>query len=109
MPFKEHMGVTHSQAAPPPRLEASRHVLRMHKDTLVHFLRADFIPQRIRDAIKEHTGIDPPKAPPPPRLEAYGSADMAESGPLMSQLQYLYSGEGIYSELPHIMEEYGLA
>ena len=75
----------------------------------MHLLRAYFIPQRIRDAIKEHTGIEPPSAPPPPRLEAYGGADMAESSSLMSQLQYLYSGEGIYSDSPLIMEEYGLA
>ena len=65
--------------------------------------------QRIRDAIKEHTGVDPPKAPPPPKMEAYGSAELAESGKLMSQLRHLYSGEGIYSQLPQIMEEYGLA
>ena len=75
----------------------------------MHLFRDHFIPQRIRDAIKEHTGVEPPKAPPPPRLEAYGGADMEESSSLMSQLQYLYSGEGIYSELPLIMEEYGLA
>ena len=81
----------------------------MHKGSVVHLLRAFFSPQRIRDAIKEHTGIEPPKAPPPPKLEAYGGADMAESSSLMSQLQYLFSGEGIYSQLPLIMEEYGLA
>ena len=63
--------------------------------------------QRIRDAIKEHTGVDPPKAPPPPKVEAYGSADLAESSALMSQLRHLYSGEGIFSKLPLIMEEYG--
>ncbi len=81
----------------------------MHEDTVVHPLRACFVPQRIRDAIKEHTGMEPPKAPPPPRLEAYGGADMAESGSLISQLPYLYSGEGIFSEMPLSMEEYGLA
>ena len=65
--------------------------------------------QRIRDAIKEHTGVDPPKAPPPPKLEAYGSAELVESDTLMSQLRHLYSGEGIFSQLPLIMEEYGQA
>ena len=65
--------------------------------------------QRIRDAIKEHTGVDPPKAPPPPKLEAYGSAELVESNTLMSQLCHLYSGEGIFSQLPLIMEEYGQA
>ena len=65
--------------------------------------------QRIRDAIKEHTGLDPPKAPPPPKLAAYGTAELAESGALMSQLRHLYSGEGIFSRLPLIMEEYGQA
>ena len=64
--------------------------------------------QRIRDALKQHTGVDPPKAPPLPKMEAYGSADLAESGSLMSQLRHLYSGEGIFSKLPQIMEEYGL-
>ena len=64
--------------------------------------------QSIRDAIKEHTGEDPPKPPPPPKIEAYGSVDLYESGSLASQLPYLYSGEGIYSELPLNMEEYGL-
>ena len=45
----------------------------------------------------------------PPRMEAYGSADLAESSALMSQLRHLYSGEGIFSKLPLIMEEYGQA
>lgn len=63
----------------------------------------------IRDVIKEHTGVDPPKAPPPPKLETYGSVKLRESAALMSQLRHLYSGEGIYSQLPQIMEEYGLA
>ncbi len=53
--------------------------------------------------------MDPPKAPPSPRMEAYGSADLAESSALMSQLRHLYSGEGIFSKLPLIMEEYGQA
>jgi len=41
-------------------------------------------------------------------MEAYGSADLAESGSMVSQLGHLYSGEGIFSKLPQIMEEYGL-
>jgi len=60
--------------------------------------------QRIRDAIKEHTRVNPPKAPPPPELEAYGTAELAESGSLMSQLRHLYSGEDTLSKLPMTME-----
>lgn len=37
--------------------------------------------------------MNPPKALLPPNMGAYGSADLAESGSLMSQLRHLYSGE----------------
>lgn len=63
----------------------------------------------IRAAIAQQTGEEPPEPLPPPRMHAYGAVDLYERARLLSQIKYLYPGEGITSEAPLIMEEYGQA
>ena len=63
--------------------------------------------QAIRTAIKEHTGQVLPTPPPPPRIQAFGRAELTQRATLLSQLSRLYPGDGIVSEQPLIMEEYG--
>ena len=65
--------------------------------------------QLIRAAIAQQTGVDPPAPLPPPRMHDYGSVELCESASLLSQIRHLYPGEGITSEAPMIMEEYGQA
>ena len=63
--------------------------------------------QYIREAIAAHTGVQPPEPPPEPKLEDYGEVPMGQSALLLEQLGQLFPGDGIASEKPDIMEEYG--
>ena len=63
--------------------------------------------QLIRDLIEKHTGVEPPELPPPPVTEDYGTVDLAESATLLDQLHELFPGDGIASDKPDVMEEYG--
>ena len=65
--------------------------------------------QLIRAAIQQHTGVEAPDLPPGPEVRAYGDVELYESATLVSQIKHLYSGDGITSRVPLIMEEYGLA
>ncbi len=57
--------------------------------------------------IVKHTGVTPPELPPPPVMEDYGTVEMAESATLLNQLEELFPGDGIASDSPDVMEEYG--
>lgn len=48
-----------------------------------------------------------PTPPPPPRIKAFGRLALTQRATLLSQLPRLYPGDGIVSEQPLIMEEYG--
>ncbi|CAL8469886.1 g9428 [Coccomyxa elongata] len=61
----------------------------------------------IRDVIVKHTGVTPPELPPPPVMENYGTVEMAERATLLDQLDELFPGDGIASDHPDVMEEYG--
>ncbi len=63
--------------------------------------------QLIREAIKHHTGVEPPEPPKPPGIKAFGTVELYESVTLTSQIRHLYPGDGITSQQPLIMEEYG--
>lgn len=63
--------------------------------------------QAIRRSIEAHTGQKLPTPPTPPRIKAFGRVDLTQRATLLSQLPQLYPGDGITSELPLIMEEYG--
>lgn len=63
--------------------------------------------QLIRDLIEKHTGVTPPELPPPPVIKEYGSVQMEESAVLLDQLDELFPGDGIASDYPDVMEEYG--
>ena len=53
--------------------------------------------------------MDPPEPLPTPLAHGYGAVDLYERASLLSQVRHLYPGEGITSEAPMIMEEYGQA
>ncbi|KAK9826432.1 hypothetical protein WJX81_005107 [Elliptochloris bilobata] len=61
----------------------------------------------LRAAIAEHTGREPPPLPPPPCLEAYGTVEVPQQAPLLSQLPHWFPGGGLPSDTPLVMEEYG--
>lgn len=50
----------------------------------------------------------PPAPPPRPRIKAFGRVGLSQRATLLGQLPRLYPGDGVVSELPAIMEEYGL-
>ena len=57
--------------------------------------------------IESYTNVTPPAAPPAPRIVAYGNVALTQQGTLLSQIQHLTTGPGIYSDSPLPMEEYG--
>ncbi|KAK9915942.1 hypothetical protein WJX75_006251 [Coccomyxa subellipsoidea] len=61
----------------------------------------------IRDVIEKQTGVKPPELPPPPVTEDYGAVELVETATLLDQLHELFPGDGIASEQPDVMEEYG--
>ncbi|KAK9836149.1 hypothetical protein WJX81_004982 [Elliptochloris bilobata] len=61
----------------------------------------------IRNTIKAHTGQVLPTPPPPPHIKAFGRLALGQRATLLSQLPRLYPGDGIVSEQPLVMEEYG--
>jgi hypothetical protein len=63
--------------------------------------------QLIRDVIEKQTGVKPPELPPPPVTEDYGAVELVETATLLDQLHELFPGDGIASEQPDVMEEYG--
>ena len=63
--------------------------------------------QLVRETIVKLTGTEPPPLPPAPRVTSYGEVAMESIAPLFAHLGELYPGDGIYSRLPEIMEEYG--
>ncbi|KAK9809058.1 hypothetical protein WJX72_008691 [[Myrmecia] bisecta] len=63
--------------------------------------------QILRDVIKKHTGVEPPAPLPPPPVHAYGKVDLSEAVSLLEALPQLYPGDGIITDKPDIMEEYG--
>lgn len=71
------------------------------------YARGHVFVQMIRDVIVKHTGVTPPELPPPPVMEDYGTVEMAERATLLDQLDELFPGDGIASDHPDVMEEYG--
>jgi hypothetical protein len=69
--------------------------------------RVPFGTQLIRDLIKKHTGVKPPELPKPPAIAKYGKVVLNESAALLEQLNTLFPGDGIASDYPDIMEEFG--
>ena len=63
--------------------------------------------QLIRDLIEKQTGVKPPKLPKTPVVESYGKVSLNESATLLKQLSTLFPGDGIATDYPDIMEEYG--
>ncbi len=63
--------------------------------------------QLIRDVIEKQTGITPPKLPKTPAIAKYGKVELNESAVLLEQLSTLFPGDGIATDYPDIMEEYG--
>ena len=63
--------------------------------------------QLIRDVIEKHTGVTPPELPKAPVVEKYGRVALNESAVLLEQLSTLFPGDGIATDYPDIMEEYG--
>lgn len=63
--------------------------------------------QLIRDLIEKHTGVKPPELPKPPAIAKYGKVVLNESAALLEQLCTLFPGDGIASDYPDIMEEFG--
>ena len=63
--------------------------------------------QLIRDLIEKQTGVTPPKLPRAPVVESYGKVSLNESAALLKQLSTLFPGDGIATDYPDIMEEYG--
>ena len=63
--------------------------------------------QLIRDVIEKQTGITPPKLPKGPAIAKYGKVELNESAVLLEQLSTLFPGDGIATDYPDIMEEYG--
>lgn len=63
--------------------------------------------QAIRQAISEHTGLKLPPPPAAPVAQAYGKVALEESVGLTEALEYLVPGDGIATEYPSIMEDYG--
>ncbi|CAL5218934.1 g683 [Coccomyxa viridis] len=61
----------------------------------------------IRDVIEKQTGITPPKLPKAPAIAKYGKVELNESAVLLEQLSTLFPGDGIATDYPDIMEEYG--
>ena len=63
--------------------------------------------QLIKDLIEKQTGVTPPKLPKTPAVAKYGKVILNESALLMEQLNTLFPGDGIATDYPDIMEEYG--
>jgi hypothetical protein len=63
--------------------------------------------QLIRDLIEKHTSLKPPELPKPPAITKYGKVVLNESASLLEQLSTLFPGDGIASDYPDIMEEFG--
>ena len=63
--------------------------------------------QLIKDLIEKETGVTPPKLPKTPAVAKYGKVVMNESALLIEQLKTLFPGDGIATDYPDIMEEYG--
>ncbi|KAK9821791.1 hypothetical protein WJX81_004092 [Elliptochloris bilobata] len=61
----------------------------------------------IRASIANHTGNAVLPMPPRPTIHAYGSVALTQQASLLSQLPQLVPGDGILSDLPLPMEEYG--
>ena len=70
-------------------------------------LRHSIFMQLIRDLIERQTGVKPPKLPKTPIVESYGKVSLNESATLLKQLSTLFPGDGIATDYPDIMEEYG--
>ena len=69
--------------------------------------RDSILMQLIRDLIEKQTGVKPPKLPKTPAVESYGKVSLNESATLLKQLSTLFPGDGIATDYPDIMEEYG--
>ena len=63
--------------------------------------------QLIREVIEKQTGVTPPKLPKAPAVAKFGSVQLNESAVLLEQLSALFPGDGIATDYPDIMEEYG--
>lgn len=63
--------------------------------------------QAIRAVIKEHLGKKLPSPPPPNPTAAYGTYTVQEAVGLLEALPYLFPGDGIFSQYPDVMENYG--
>ncbi|KAK9828756.1 hypothetical protein WJX72_001937 [[Myrmecia] bisecta] len=63
--------------------------------------------EAIRQAVAEHTGRSLPDPEPAPGIQAFGGVTLDRTAALLEHLDVLYPGDGIYSNRPLIMEDYG--